>query len=150
MISSSQKSESFVKVILVTISVVLASQLDAAFVQIADKSSRCCDASILRSNIVLETGPLVNTQLTAFVNWSTKAAIVLAGIEIVSVVFGIVDVLFWAVAAETFSSDFELLCSETEAQKAENPQQETDRFCADHLDRAYIYSLRVISYCEEH
>jgi hypothetical protein len=94
MIGCSKKAESFIEIILVVAAFVLASKLNATSVKVANHASRCCNATILRSNVGLETGSFVDGKLSAFVNWGTEAWIILSGINVVGIVLGIVDVLF--------------------------------------------------------
>jgi hypothetical protein len=61
-------------------------EVNASTEQVADHASGRHDTEILRGNVVLEPGALVDTQLASLVNGCSQAAVVVAGIKVVGVV----------------------------------------------------------------
>lgn len=107
--------------------------------------SRRHDSSSLIGNVILHASVRVDGKLGSFIDWTTKATVILAGIDIVCVVFGVVNVVFGTVTAKTVGRDFEFAGTVTESEETEDTKQKTDSFGRNRLDSAYIDSLRIIA-----
>lgn len=103
------------------------------------------DSSSLIGNVILHASFRVDGKLGSFIDRATKTTVILAGIDVVCVVFGVVDVVFGAVAAKAVGCDFEFAGTVTESEEAEDTKQKTDSFGRNRLDSAYINSLGIIA-----
>lgn len=92
--TSSEQPESFVEVCLVPIPVIVSAKLDASEEETTNVASGRRDPNPLVGNVILETGVFIHTKFNSLIDWTTKSSIVLAGIQIVSVIFGVVNMLF--------------------------------------------------------
>lgn len=135
----------FIEVPLISRVLVAAAELNGASEQTTDHARRGGDAGIFGSNVPLQARSLVNTQLPPLVDWASQAAVILTGVQVVGVVFRVVNVLFRAVAAESLAGDLELAGAVSEAHESQNPQQKSDCLSRDILDGAHVDSLAVIS-----
>ena len=100
--------------------------------------------SILVRDVVLHARLLVDAKLNVLVDRGPKLPVVAAGILVVGVVLGVVDVLLGAVAAEALGGELELAGSETKGHEAEDAQQQADGLGGDVLDGADIDGLGVV------
>lgn len=96
MAASTKKSQSLVQIGLVSTIVVTAGKLDGAPEELANQTSRGFDTSVLVGNVVLQTSALIDGQLGALVNRATETPVILACIQVIRVVLGVVNVLFGA------------------------------------------------------
>jgi hypothetical protein len=94
---------------------------------------------------MLQTSPLINIELPSLVHGGTETAIVLPRIDVIGIVLGIVNMLLRPVATESIPRDLELASSIPERHETEHPEQKSNGFSADILNRAYVDSLAVIS-----
>lgn len=118
---------------------------DGATEKLAEKLGRGHDADSLVGNVVLHTGLGVDGELLPLVDGSTETPVVAAGILVVGVVFGVVNVLLGSVTAEPVVGDLELARTVAEGHKAEDAEEETNGLGRYRLDGAHIDSLGVIS-----
>jgi hypothetical protein len=84
------------------------SQVDGFAKEIPDESRGGCDAEIFRSDVIFHTITFVNGQLPPLVDRTAESPVVLSGIDVVGVVFGVVDVLFRAVTSKPLAGYLEL------------------------------------------
>jgi len=80
-------------------------------------------------NVVLHASLLIDGQFNTFVDRGTKSSVILRGIFVIGIIFGVVNVVFGAIAAKTLSCDFEFLCTKSEGHESENPKEDTDGLC---------------------
>ena len=95
--ASAKEPQSLVQIGLVSILVVTAGELNGATEELADEASRGGDSRVFVGNVVLQTGALIDGELDALIDGSAKTLVILAGIEVICVVLGVVDVLLGAV-----------------------------------------------------
>lgn len=130
---------------------VLAAKIDSLTEEIADEARGGSDADIFRSNVVLHAGPLIDTQLRFLVHWTTQSPVILPCIDVVRIVFRVINVLFWSITPKSLFSNLELAgtCSlvsnydqikrsssaptVSEAHETKDPKQESDCIGADIL-----------------
>lgn len=143
--SGSHKAKSLVLVRLSAGVLVSTSELNSTTEKLLDVFGRSHDTCPLVCNIVLHARLRVDTKLSFFIDWSSQALIVLASIDVLGVVLGVVDVVLGTVAAQSFRSDLELARTITEGHEAENTEQETNGLSRNGLDSADIDSLGIIS-----
>ena len=103
------------------------------------------DISTLVGNVVLHASLLINGQLNTLVDGPSQAAVVLAGVHVVRIILGVVDVVLRAVAAEPVRSDLKLAGAVAEAEEAEHAKQQADGLCRDGLDGTDVDGLAVVS-----
>jgi hypothetical protein len=115
--------------------------LNASTKEIPHMLRRSHDASLLIGNIVLQTGSRINGKLNPLIDRPTQSAVVLGSIEIVCIVFRIVDVIFWTIAAKTFGGNFEFLRAKSKSHESEDPEKNPNRFCGNVFDRTDIDCL---------
>ena len=139
--TGSEKTESFIQVILVLTSVISSTELDAFSKESADVQSRGHDAGSFVCNVILHSRLGINSQLDTLVDRSSKSPIVLCRILVVCIVFGIIDVVFRTVATKSFSCHFEFLCAETESHETEDPEEDSNSLRRDVFDGTNIDSL---------
>jgi len=65
----------------------------------------------------------------------------LCSIDVVGIIFRIIDMVLWAVAAKTFRGDFELLCAISECHEPEDPEKNANGFGGNVLDSTDIDGL---------
>lgn len=106
---------------------------------------RSHDIGTLVGNVVLHSSLPVDRELDALIYGTAQSSVVLAGILVISIVLGIVDMIFRSVAAEALGGDLELLRTIAKTQEAKNAKEKSDSFGRNRLDRADIDGLRVIS-----
>lgn len=68
----------------------------------------CCPSSIFIGNVVFHASIHVDLELN-LLDRTSKTRIILASVQVISIVLGIVNVLFWSVDAKSFLCDFKLL-----------------------------------------
>lgn len=144
--SGSHETESLVQILLVSIVVsVSASKLDAALEKLPAMLSRRHNTDTLVCNVVLHARLGINGKLCLLIDRATKSTIVLASVNVLGIVLGVIDVLLGAVAAKALRSDLELARSETEGHETQDAEQETDSLSRNSLDGSNIDSLGVIT-----
>jgi len=159
MACGAEKAQGLVELLLVSASVEGSTEIDAAAEQVAHQLGRRGNAKVFRGNVVLQAGSLVDAQFSLFVNWGTQSAVVLAGVFVVGVVLGVINVLLkvelagfcrWsgvgsahlgAVAAQSLGSDLELASAIAKGEETKDPQQDADGLSRDVLGGANIDSL---------
>lgn len=108
-VGCSKETESLVQIIFVVTALVLPSELNTAPVEVANHTSRSCNAAVFRGNICLETSSFIDSKFPTFVNRCTEALVVLSSVNVVGVIFGVVDMFLGAVIfllARCISSSF--------------------------------------------
>lgn len=160
MTASTKEPQSLVQIGLVSILVVAAGELDGTTEKLANEPRRGFNARVLVGNVVLQAGALINGEFDTLIDWTTKTLVILAGIQVIGVVLGVIDVLFGAslwvsvcrkagkglnvpVAAKTLLGDFKLAGAVTEGHETEDPEQEPDGLCADHLESTNLENEHV-------
>ncbi|EPE06016.1 hypothetical protein F503_02845 [Ophiostoma piceae UAMH 11346] len=143
--TGAEETQGLVEVILVAGAAVGAAELDAAAEELAHVVGTGHDVGALVCNVVLHAGLGVDAELDALVDGATQAGIVAAGIDVVGVVLGVVDVVLGAVAAQTVGGDLELFGAVAKGQEAENTEQQTDGLGRDGLDGTDIDGLAVVA-----
>lgn len=143
--SSSHDTESLVQVLLSLVVLIATTELDAGGEQLPHVLSGGHDTDALVCNVVLHAGLGVDAQLSVLVNGTSKSRIIVCGVDVVGIVFGVVDVLLRAVAAKSFSSDLELARSIAKCHESEDAKQETDGLGGDSLDGTDVDGLRVVT-----
>lgn len=93
MIGCSEQTEGLVQIIFVVAPLVLSSKLDAAPVKVANHASRGCNATVFRGNVCFETSSFIDSKLPTLVDRCAEARVILSGVNVVGVIFGVVDVL---------------------------------------------------------
>lgn len=134
---SSHEAEGLVALSLVSAASIAPSKADTAGKEIPNKSGRGSDTGTLVGDVVLHTGLRVDGELETFVYRATKGSVVVAGIHVVGIVFGVINMFFGAVATEAVGSNFKLLGSETEGHETEDAEEKSDgfgRYCLDGTD----------------
>ena len=96
-------------------------------------------------NVVLHACLGIDRQLSFFVDWASKALIVLTSINVLGVILGVVDVVLGTVAAQSFGSDLELARAVAEGHETENAEQKANGLGRNRLDSTDIDSLGIIS-----
>ena len=143
--SSTHKAESLVELGLVVGLLVRAAQANALAEELANMLSRGHDASVLVGNVVLHAGLLVNGELDTLIDGATKAAVVVAGVDVVGIVLGVVDMVLGAVAAQAVGGDFKLAATIAKGQETEDAEKEADGFGGNGLDGTDIDGLGVVA-----
>lgn len=100
MASGAEEAQGLVELLLVSAPVERSAEIDAAAEEVADQLGRRGNAQIFRGDVVLQAGSLVDAQFSLFVNWSTQSTIILAGVFVVGVVLGVVNMLLGVHLAE--------------------------------------------------
>jgi hypothetical protein len=100
MCGGAEEAQGLVEFLLVSASVERSAEIDAAAEEVADQLGRRGDASVFRGDVGLQAGSLVDAQLSLFVNRGTESAVVLAGVFVVGVVLGVVNMLLEIQLAE--------------------------------------------------
>jgi hypothetical protein len=96
MSGSSQKPQSLVEVRLVVRSLRAACKINAAAKQIPDMPSGRGDARVFSGNVGLKAGTIIYAQFAPLIDRPTESTVVLAGIDVVGVVFRVVNVFLRA------------------------------------------------------
>ena len=161
--SCTKQTQRLEEVLVILGVLVLASQVDGLSEKVPDKSGRGCNANIFRGDVVLHAIALINGQLPPLVDRTTKSPVVLSSIDVVGVVFRVVDVLFRAVTSKPLACDLEfagacnvaltpaafitemVALTISEANEPKHPEQKPDSIGTDILDSANIDSLGVIT-----
>lgn len=84
------------------------SQVDGFAKEIPDESRGGCDAEIFGSNVIFHAITFVNGELPPLVDRTAESPVVLPGIDVVGVVFGVVDVFFRAVTSKPLAGYLKL------------------------------------------
>lgn len=100
MASGAEEAQGLVELLLVSAPVERSAEIDAAAEEVADQLGRRGNAQIFRGDVVLQAGSLVDAQFSLFVNWSTQSTIILAGVFVVGIVLGVVNMLLGVHLAE--------------------------------------------------
>jgi hypothetical protein len=129
--ASAQKTKRLVKVLVVFGLLVPSAKIDSLTEEIADETRRGGNTLILRGNVVLHASPLINSQLDSFVHRTTQSPVILPRVDVVRIVFRVVDVLFRAITPKAVLCDLELACAIAEAHETKDPKQEPDSVGAD-------------------
>lgn len=129
----------------VLVTVVRSSEFNAATKEGLDMAGGGHNVGTLVGDVVLQASLLVDAELNTLIDGATKSLVVLASVNIIGVVLGVVDVVLWTVAAETVSSHLELLGAIAEGEETQDAEKETDGLGRNRLDRAHVDGLRVIS-----
>lgn len=143
--SSAHESESLVKVFLPVVTFVLAGKLNAAGEELPDVKGRRHDISTLVCDVVLHARFLVNGKLSTLIDRTAESPIVLAGVLVLGVVLGIVDVVFGTVATKTIGSNLKLARAEAEGQEAQDTKEQADGLCGNSLDGTDVDGLGVVT-----
>jgi hypothetical protein len=143
--SSTHETESLILVRLSLRILVSAAELNHTAKEASDELGRGHDTGALVGNVVLHARLWVDRELSFLINGTSKATVILASVDILGVVLGVVDVLLRAVAAQSLSGNLELAGAVAKGHEAENAKEETDGFGRNGLDSADIDSLGVIS-----
>lgn len=143
--TGSHETKRLVKVGLVVVVLVGTSQLNAAGEEVPHMLGRSHDVGSLVGNVVLHARLGVDGELRSLVNGAAKAPVVLAGIDIVGVVLGVINVVFGTIAAEALGGDFEFAGAVAKGQEAEDAEQETDGLCRDRLDGTDVDGLGIVT-----
>jgi hypothetical protein len=139
MACGTEEAQGLVELLLVSASVERSAEIDAATEEVADQLCRRGNAQIFRGDVVLQAGSLIDAQLPLFIDRGTQSAVVLTGIFVVSVVFGVVDMLLkvqlaefcgrldttsaylGAVATKSLGGDLEFASTIAKGQETEDP-----------------------------
>ena len=143
--AGAHQAQALVLVRFVAVTAVLASQLNGLGEKPPDVLGRRHDSSLLIGNVVLHAGSRINSQLDFLVYGPSQAAVVLSGILVISVILGIVNVVFRTVAAQAGGRDLEFARAVAKRQEAEHAEKEADGLGRDRLDGADVDSLRVVA-----
>jgi hypothetical protein len=103
------------------------------------------DVNTLIGDVVLHSRLRVNSKLNSLVYRATETAVVLSSIDVVGVVFGVVDVILGTIAAQALGSDLELTATIAKRQKAEHAEEKTDGLRRDRLDGTDVNGLGVVA-----
>lgn len=143
--ASSEQTQRLVEVLVPPAVLVSSTVFDGTTEKLAKKPGRGRDADPLVGNVVLHAGLGVDGELLPLVDGSTEAPVVAAGILIVGIVLGVVNVLLGPVAAEPVVGDLELAGTVAEGHESEDAEEQTNGLGRYRLDGAHIDSLGVIS-----
>lgn len=91
--TGTHEAESLVEIFLAFALSVAAAQLDTLSKEFSDMQRTGHDVDILVGNVIFQSSLLVNGQLHALVNGASQASVILAGILVVRVVLGVVNVV---------------------------------------------------------
>lgn len=122
MTGCTKETKCLVKVLVVLGVLVPPAEINSFSEEVSDHTRGGSDAEIFRSNVVLHTSPLINAKLCPLIHRTTQAPVVLPRIDVVRIVFRVVNVLFWAVAAKSFCRNFKLAGAIAKAHETENPE----------------------------
>lgn len=139
-----EAAECFVEVRFEAFGDVFASVVDGAIEGMLDVAGGGGPSARLVRNVILHAGGGVDGKLGG-VDGRTKTGVVDAGIEVIGVIFGVVDVFFGAVDTEPLGSDLKLSRSISESHERENPDQDADSARWDTLQSTNVQSLGVIT-----
>lgn len=92
--TGSHEPKSLVQILLVVVAAVSSTKLDALSKEAANVNSTGHDIEVLVCNVVLHASLLVDGQLDALVDGSSQTLVIVTGIDIVSVVLGVVNVVW--------------------------------------------------------
>lgn len=143
--ASSQKAKGLVEILLSPSVLVIATKLDASAKKISHVLSGSHDIGPFVRNVIFHARLGIDGQLSRFINGPSKAAVILPSILVVGVVFGVVNVIFRAIAPKTVSSNLEFARTIAKGQETENAKEESDGFGRDRLDSADVDGLRIVS-----
>lgn len=143
--ASSQKAKGLIEILLSPSILVIATKLDASSKKISHVLSGSHDIGPFIRNVIFHARLGIDGQLPRFINGSSKAAVILPSILVVGVVFGVVNVVFRAIAPKTISGNLEFARTVAKGQETENAKEESDGFGRDRLDSADVDSLRIVS-----
>ena len=124
---------------------VLAGKLNAAGEELPDVKGRRHDISTLVCNVVLHARFLVNGKLSTLIDRTAESPVVLAGILVLGIVLGIVDMVFGTVATKTIGCNLKLAGAEAEGQEAQDTKEQADGLCGNSLDGTDIDGLGVVA-----
>lgn len=143
--ASAHQAEGLVEVCLVPVFLVSTAKLDAMSKELSDMFSRGHDILVLASNVFFHAIAFVNRQFGFFVNWSTETVVVIASVDIVRIIFGVVDMVFGAVAANSIGSNFKFAGAVAKCHEAEDAEEKPDGFGGNRLDCSNIDGLGIVT-----
>ena len=143
--SSSHKAKSLVLIRLSSRVLVSTGKLDGTSKEFLDVPGGSHATGTLVCNVVLHACLGIDRQLSFFVDWASKALIVLTSINVLGVILGVVDVVLGTVAAQSFGSDLELARAVAEGHETENAEQKANGLSRNRLDSTDIDSLGIVS-----
>lgn len=143
--ASAHQAKGFVEVDLVLAFLVAAAELDTVGKELSDMLGRGHNVTRLKGNVLFHAGALVNGKLSFLVDGATEAVVVLAGVDIVGVILGVVNVVFGAVAADSIGSDFEFSGAVSKSHETKDAEEQTDGFGRDRLDGTDVDGLGVVA-----
>ena len=86
----------------------------------------CCPSSIFIGNVVFHASIHVDLELN-LLDRTSKTRIILASVQVISIVLGIVNVLFWPIYTEPFFRNFKLASGISKGQETKDPDLDVVR-----------------------
>lgn len=141
----SHETQRLVEVGLVIVVFVAASKFNAAGEEIPNMLGGCHNIGSLIGNVVLHARFRIDAELGALVDWTAKSSVVLAGVDIVGIVLGVINMVLGAVATKTLGSNLEFTGAVAKGEEGKDAEKEADGFCRDRLDSADVDGLRIVT-----
>ncbi|KIH89564.1 hypothetical protein SPBR_06515 [Sporothrix brasiliensis 5110] len=143
--AGAHEAQSLVQVLLALAVAVRAAEIDALAKELTDVVGAGHDASTLVGNVVLHARVGVDGELDALVHGAAEARVVAAGVEVVGIVLGVVDVVFGAVGAQALGGDLEFAGAIAKRQEAQDAEQQANGLGRDGLDGTDVNGLAVVA-----